>query len=359
MIDVVLDANALKRDRFFSKHASRLLVREAREGRIRLVIPEVVLDEAINLYREDVSKQQVNITRATLELRQLRADPGIDVEALVVNEPLARYREFLGEIIAAAGATVAPYPSIAHTDVVDRALRRDRPFDPEGKDGYRDTLIWETIKQLARQHNHPIVLVSADPKAFSPGKDSSSLHRNLLSELQALGVAEDRVTRLSDVKDFTDAHIPNVEPERVEIEHRIATEPLFRDDAYEQIAAGLLELSVGQPTDGSLPIDLPVDVDQVSVTWVNGVHDLDVLSAKPFDDDVLVELGAGANVDLELRVRKSDAPFLGADVYVHDADVNESFVRARTEVELSVEVEAIYRDGRLLVVEVPEHTIGF
>ena len=136
MIHVVLDANALRRDRFFSKHASRLLVREAREGRIRLVIPEgLVLDEAINLYREDVSEQQVKIVRAMLELRQLRADPGIDVDTLVVNEPLERYRQFLEEVITATGANVAPYPRISHGDVVARALRRDRPFDPEGKDG--------------------------------------------------------------------------------------------------------------------------------------------------------------------------------------------------------------------------------
>ncbi len=358
MVCVVLDANALRRDRFFSKHASRLLVREAREGRIRLVIPEVALDEAINLYREDVSAHQVKIMRASQELSQLRADPGIDLEPLVVNEPLDDYRTFLSEIIRVTGAIVAPYPAIPHSEVVSRALRRDRPFDPDGRDGYRDTLIWETIKQVAQQHDEQIVFVSADPKAFSPNKDATALHRNLRDELEASGIQDERITRVDDVKTFTDEHVPNVEPVFLEIEHRIATEPEFRKSIDEQIGTGLRTLTVNQPMQGTLPIYVPFDVDQISVNWVENISELRVLSAKPFDEDVLVELAAEATVELDLRVRKGDAPFLGEDIYIENAGFNDSFVRALTETQVDIEVEAIYRHGKLKVVDVPDHIIG-
>ena len=79
------------------------------------------------------------------------------------------------------------------------------------------------------------------------------------------------MTRMGDVKDFTDAHVPSVEPERLEIEHRIATEPQFRGAIYEQIASRLRELTVDQPIQGSLPIDIAVEVDQVSIGWVDEV----------------------------------------------------------------------------------------
>ena len=74
----------------------------------------------------------------------------------------------------------------------------------------------------------------------------------------------------------------------------------------------------------------------------------------------MVELTAEATVDLDLRVRKSDAPFVGDEIHIYEARIfNESFVRAGTVAELQVELEAIYRDGELRVVQVPQHVIGF
>lgn len=37
------------------------------------------------------------------------------------------------------------YPAITHKDVVHRALERKKPFKDDGKDGYRDYLIWLTL----------------------------------------------------------------------------------------------------------------------------------------------------------------------------------------------------------------------
>ena len=211
------------------------------------MVPELVLDEAVNLFKEDVGTQQQKIRGAIRELRALRADPGIDEDALAVNVAVDGYRALLNDVLKLAGAEVAPYPTATHVDVVHRALRRDRPFAPDGKDGYRDTLIWETIKTLARRSSEPIVLISADFRAFSPNQESSRLHRDLESELLDIGRAGDLVARLADVKAYTDAHVANDEPVVVELEHRLATEPALREDLFNDISARVLEIAIDQP----------------------------------------------------------------------------------------------------------------
>jgi hypothetical protein len=323
------------------------------------VVPELVLDEAINLFREDVGAQQQKIRGAIRELRTLRADPGIEEDALAVNVAVDGYRVLLNDVLKLAGAEVAPYPTTTHDDVVDRALRRDRPFAPDGKDGYRDALIWETIKTLARRSSELIVLISGDFRAFSPNQESSRLHRNLESELLDIGRSGDVVRRVTDVKTYTDAHVANDEPVVVELEHRLATEPALREAVFEDISAKLREIAIDQPLAGSLPVEIEVEVDHVSVDSVGEISHARVLSAKALGEDVLVELTVEAVVDLDLRLRKSDAAQARGDIFIWDNDFNESFVRASIEAQVEVPVEAIYLNGDLRVSTVADHVIGF
>jgi hypothetical protein len=68
---------------------------------------------------------------------------------------------------------ILPFPRITHEAVVKRALQRRQPFDPEGKDGYRDTLLWESLIELTA--NDEVVFASRDIRAFFGGKADAGL----------------------------------------------------------------------------------------------------------------------------------------------------------------------------------------
>ena len=65
-----------------------------------------------------------------------------------------------------------------HESVLDRALRRQRPF-LQNKDGYRDTLIWLSIKTRITEHAGEYLFVTNNSKDFSD--------KELVAELGNLG----------------------------------------------------------------------------------------------------------------------------------------------------------------------------
>ncbi len=355
---VVLDANALRRDRFFRSHAYRLLVREAREDRLRLVVPEVALDEALNLYREDVLNQHNAVRRAAHELKQLRAPIVLDEDGFDVNRAEDRYSEMLGSVFDAAGVHILPYPDVPHADVVERALRRARPFAPDGKDGYRDTLVWESVKVLCvAEEGAALILVSGDWRAFSPSPDSREILPHLLIELESAGVRSADITRVPDVRTFTDENIPNVDARLVEVEHRLATEPEFAQTVIEEITGRLLALSVDHPMAGSTPIDINAEIERIEVDWVDDVRHLRIISAKQWDDALLLEIQGEASVGLEVTVRRVDVGALRPHAYPEEPG-DGLVVSGSVEADIDLMVEATYRDDTIQVETVDEGAIG-
>ena len=150
----------------------RLLIREARHGRIQLVVPEVAFDETVNLFKRAMADQYMAARKALRRLQgievldQAKANLQIDIQA-----EASAYATKLRAVLKSAGADFLPYPKASHSDLVRRALDRRRPFDAAGKDGYRDALIWEALVENA-DPDRPIVLVSGDKRAFGANQAS-------------------------------------------------------------------------------------------------------------------------------------------------------------------------------------------
>lgn len=88
-------------------------------------------------------------------------------------------------------------PSDITARLVERDLARRRPFLEVGSEpwsaGFRDAVIWETVLVvLSRlQANEKLILVTADKGFLSDG--GSSLHQDLLDDLDARKIAHDRI----------------------------------------------------------------------------------------------------------------------------------------------------------------------
>jgi hypothetical protein len=333
-----LDANAIADDFLFSRNPARLLLREARQGRVKIVVPQVAFDEAVNLFRESVEERR---REAQKSLRRLQGLGVLSHETATVDvaaeEAAKRYAADLRATLEAANATILPYPSVSHENVTRRALDRRRPFDPQGKDGYRDTLIWETLIEAAAQ-DESIVLVSGDNAAFS-GKKGAELRPELVDELEDRGLARDSIRRIHSISEYTDT-LPTVPEKQLEFEHLASTPGGIRDYLLESIEEEAFDYSEDQTS----VIGLALEVDQLFIESVHGLGEVKVEAARELEDGVIaLDLVVEAEATLEVHVWKADAFGDEADdLRITDYDFNESFATGVLDRVLRVAVEAQY-----------------
>lgn len=198
VIHLVLDANVVGTKAPLASNAVRTLLDVCREGRLRVVVPELVIREVVNKWREDSSMllEQGERTQAELVRRQVVdarlgvPRPDVAAAAAVLD---AKMRRDLEEV----GALVPDLPKVPHATVVARALGRQAPFDQHGRDGYRDVLLWETVLALGTDPEvSEIVLVSRDRRAFGANRAADELSPDLRAEFARACGKETRV-RLS------------------------------------------------------------------------------------------------------------------------------------------------------------------
>jgi len=147
---------------------------------IELKVPDVVIDEVVNRFREDLEetfqmKRKLDNKLSSLLKKEINnSSPDICVDKEVID-----YRNFLLSQLKKLNAEVIPYPDTPHKLIVERCLRRRAPFKKDGR-GYRDSLIWESIVQLSKSTEEPVVFVTSNTTDFGSGP---SVTGDLLNDL--------------------------------------------------------------------------------------------------------------------------------------------------------------------------------
>ncbi len=196
---MLLDANVFWGAEWYLQGAAgRLLLGEAMDRRLHVVVPEVVLLEAEANHQGEVGAARSRLAAVRRDLRQLRL--GHLVPEAETRPHSLTYRAELEQILRDNGAEILPIPDVPHRQFVDKAIARGLPLI-EQKGGYRDALIWESVLELFAASSNPIVLISND-KGFSETKDKAELARDLVHELDEMGQAA-RVTLYFSLGDYT------------------------------------------------------------------------------------------------------------------------------------------------------------
>jgi hypothetical protein len=117
----------------------------------------------------------------------------------IIERETARYREFLSQQILNVGGRTLPYPEIPHQTIVKRELQRRKPFKENGS-GYRDLLIWESLRQLTWSGHERIAFITANIRDFIA---DARLHNDLAADV----LNPDRLEVFASLKDFNEKHI--------------------------------------------------------------------------------------------------------------------------------------------------------
>ena len=153
---VVLDTNVLHDDYLFANTRLSVILKESADLGFTVAISEVTLREHAKHY--SVEKRQL--------LRGLwKLDGGNRQEELDGESVVEEFRRRATKV----GITVLPLPAISHLEILRRACSGIRPFTEDGRLGYGDALIWESIKFAAE--NTEVVIVSNDGDFGKHGLD--------------------------------------------------------------------------------------------------------------------------------------------------------------------------------------------
>jgi hypothetical protein len=306
---VILDTNALHGRKPFTRADSKLLLELSRSGLLRLIIPDVVLYELSRQWAERLGESIADMEGALKRINgALMEIEGTEFELTVPSHHRIVFYDFARQLLIARRVEVPTVPDVSAANLMARDLDVRKPFDREGR-GFRDALIWETIRALCEEFSDPstpVVFVTSNHTDFCSPK-SHELHPSLRQDLHADQVF-DIVTSLHGVK----AH-EWIKPQAEQL--RVLQEAFTRERIEELVDNAIADLH-------------GVDVEQALGAYVgDGFYDVPISSAldspafeeilpdnssiesdifRSGDGELTIQVAIACDVSLEGFIDKSD-----------------------------------------------------
>jgi len=348
---IVIDTNIFFDD-LRLKRSLDLLFKKIENVPFSLRMPEIVVQEVINKYKE---QRQAHLNRLVTSVRELKSLTILDVEIEELEDEhlandLQAYEHFLREKILSNGEIV-PIPEVSIQSLVDRDLARRRPFK-ENRVGFRDTLIWETIMRLATTEEcEGIVFITENTKDFL---ENNRLHPHLVDDLTQRGLAPEIVTLFVSVEQFIETLVIPALNNLDEIKTAIQ-DGAHPDIDLEAITDSYIwELILGYRVSPRCLPNYQEDNEDLSLSWGVSEYEIlkDELSVKQLSNNELL-LTARYRLDCELDVYVPhwdiDDDFVKLGFSVSDPDWNETYALATIVLPFKITLRYVYNQETLQV----------
>lgn len=204
---IIIDTNIIHKDFFLGNAQIISLCETAKICGIKVLVPQVVIDEVVNHYREkiDEANKDFEKTKSSLSFFYPNESVGDYFSSAKTDQLLKDYRNTLIKRLAELGIELIPYPKVLHEDLVKRDLARRKPFQESGK-GYRDALIWESVlNKIEKTNNNPdIVFINKNTKDFF---EKDRLHPDLVADIENKGLSPQSLEVHTDISKVIEKHI--------------------------------------------------------------------------------------------------------------------------------------------------------
>lgn len=323
------------------------LLEHCRNEALRVVVPEVVIHEAVR----HQSRSSLNAQKDAKALSQTLRRAGrtaIDLEAVLADleEERRNYEDWLRGELVASGVKIHPWPAISHEELTRWTMQDRQPFKKDGS-GYRDALVWATVLEVARVGGAAAstYLASANARDFA---EDGRLAGVFEADLEALPNAPAVIWKrdLNQVLDDLSSYListrsPDPEPLRPSTEWSLV-QSAVENQVYSLLG---LELETNHDDERSdkPTLDLPpelesptlqsIDFDIDTLVW----HDHERFEGGTVIGEAIVEADISVEGFIHLSDWEPDGPYVAMD-----ADWNDRFVWASLglRVELTFAVNA-------------------
>ncbi|WP_276822162.1 PIN domain-containing protein [Mycolicibacterium mageritense] len=355
----MLDTNILYANGPFEKSAAwkDLLLYVSKYTHVHFVVPEVVIHERARQEAKRIKKSRGEAITALSKARTAFASAGLDFpDTPTVPELRALVLESRQEIanrmrttLQAAGVHVGAIPPTDHQTLIDWSVDSHPPFDATDK-GYRDALIWRTVREVAqsRAAGSVIIFVTDD----GDYRHGDSLHPKLVADLaevtdNAIAIARTLRAAIEQLNAHAEDHEWIEGPPELDELLRDRIEAACEDLVGEDIGAASEEPAT------KFDIEIPM-VDNATVAEV--MPDMSTLSVDVQEDfeggTVIGEATVQAEVRFEGYATKADTYTEAGDWTVTNFDWNDHYAAVEGEFEAEI-------DFRFVVVNEDVETLEF
>jgi hypothetical protein len=228
---VILDSTALISDFHLSSAASRGLLEGGKAGVIRLGVPELVLLEVVHKWGQRVDEMVVKAESVVTAARRLGLS-SLPVAIPSVDDEVASYEISLRHKLEEASVVVHAIPAVSHEFLVNKAIQRKSPFADKGT-GYRDALIWETVKEILRTSEEAVTLVTNNKSDF--GSSDGGISQGLLDELTDDGIGHDRLMIMASPADAAVETLEHAQSLLDLFEQKLESDKTFGDQFFREL----------------------------------------------------------------------------------------------------------------------------
>jgi hypothetical protein len=211
---VVLDTTETFNDLRLDGTNFKLLKKYLHDTSSKLAIPRVVFEETVNHFREKLNKAVDAFETSERDLKKLVTTPELSALAVPIDQAaeLQNFRAQLEEEINRLSGEVVEFDVVAIASLVERSLQRRKPFDSDGRKGFRDAIIWETIlRKLIEPGPAELEVVFLTKNSADFGQDQQ-LAKDLQQDCRSVGKPETCVRLVNGLKSFIDAEVkPHLE----------------------------------------------------------------------------------------------------------------------------------------------------
>jgi len=295
---IVVDTNIICQDYNLNGNGFRLLLDSLETIPAKLYVPEIVVDEAVNLYREDLEQLLQSLEGSAAKINALTGRQSMHFEKPNPKNEANSYRRQLMSRIDSVNGVMIPYPEISHKQVVERDLARKKPFKRNGS-GYRDLLIWECIKSLLVLGSEEVVFISANTKDFGLGPLVDI-------DLQIEILNPSRLQVFRNLKDFNEAYVfPNLRM-LDDFKARLQAEAVDSFDIRKWLKENLLKMLYDYDFATEVA-GIPTEVGRVRATEIITLEDISVQAVRELESkDKLVEAIVSVKMNFSIDVNWAD-----------------------------------------------------
>lgn len=343
---IFIDTSIFCSDFWMKSISFELLKSYVNKGDNWLCLSEVVIDEVKNKYSEKITElfQRSNADIREWNKKGCTKIPFISEEQL--QHEIECYNQYWDNCSFELGNGLPEsYPDISHKDVVQRALERKKPFKSDGKDGYRDYLIWVTFLDVVKHHTmEDVCFITSNTRDFSDMNKKNKLHPQLEDDLINKGIDLSRVHYFVSLNSFIEKEVkPSLEV--AEKHERIigdlkANQLEFMNPLEQTLHQELLGLELAAYDIVFFEEGENHFVDEIEEIYEIEIEKVSEISSQQF----LINIEAQALCDVSFFIFKGD--YYGMEdfsqIFVVDSEWNEHYVLAQTIMELAISVEVIY-----------------
>jgi len=296
LVKVILDTNAIFNDFYLEKTNTKVFFQNYSCIPAEIYMPEVVVEEVINQYKEKLYEnvQQYNETSQKLKTYFKDYQPNI----ITITNEIENYRRELMKCLSVYKVNIVSFPKIDHKKIVERDLSRKKPFKRDGS-GYRDTLIWETIKEICIYGTYETVFITENCKDFGSGPFIDDI---LSAEL----FNHRKVKIVKSLKEFNETYIiPKLEKykeiDKIFLDNKIAGVNI-QNWLNKELLDILRDYNLNGPIAG-----FDDDYGSVWVSKINEIKEIEIDSiTKTIDDKILVNLQLSIDIHCSIDANERD-----------------------------------------------------